>query len=125
MLPATFGLISCHSHHVNYCYNYRQVRSQIKGTHLFGQEIMKLTVEMYGLAPYTELNSIDIEVKENAGLKDLFGAIIKQLPYLEGHVIQSGVNQLIETYGIYINGRFIIQDEQIEVKPGDKIVLIL
>jgi hypothetical protein len=86
---------------------------------------MKLTVEMYGLAPYTELNSIDIEIKENAGLKDLLGTIVQELTSLEGHVIQSDTNHLIETYGIYINGRFITQDEQIDIKQGDKIVLIL
>jgi hypothetical protein len=86
---------------------------------------MELTVEMYGLSPYTEANSVKVEVKNDAGIQDVLGAVIQKIPSLEGHVIQSGVNRLVETYGMYLNGRFINQDESIEIKPDDRIVLIL
>jgi len=86
---------------------------------------MKLTVEMYGLSPYTEANLIVIEVRDNASISDVLGAIVEKIPSLDGHVIQSGINRLVETYGMYFNGRFINQDEAIEIKPDDRIVLIL
>ena len=88
-------------------------------------KFMKLTVEMYGLSPYTEANSVIIDVKDNADIRDVLSTVVKEIPSLEGHVIQSGMNRLIETYGIYLNGRFINQDESIGIKPNDRIVLIL
>ncbi len=86
---------------------------------------MKIKVEMYGLAPYTEANSVDVEVKNGAGIEEILNTILQKIPALEGHVIQTGVNRLTETYGMYVNGRFIGQDEHIEIKPDDRIVLIL
>jgi len=89
------------------------------------QDFMKLTVEMYGLSPYTEANSVAIEVRDNASISDVLGAIVEKIPTLDGHVIQSGINRLVETYGIYLNGRFINQDETYKITPDDRIVLIL
>jgi hypothetical protein len=84
---------------------------------------VKLTVEMYGLSPYTEDNSVIIEVKNGVGRSDLLRAVVREIPSLEGHVIQS--DRLLETYGMYLNGRFIEQDELIEVEPDDRVVIIL
>ncbi len=86
---------------------------------------MKLTVEMYGLSPYTEDNSVNVEVKDSAGFKNLLGAIVRKIPSLEGHVIRSDTNSLVETFGIYLNGRFIDQNEAIKLKPDDRVVIIL
>jgi molybdopterin converting factor small subunit len=86
---------------------------------------VKLTVEMYGLAPYTELNKVDLEIGEGAGIGDLVGALGKKLPAFEGQVKEKGNNRLIEKYGIYLNSQFISQDDQVTLKPGDRVVIIL
>jgi hypothetical protein len=87
--------------------------------------MMKLTVEMYGLSPYTELNKIEIEVENGAGIGELIGELGKTLPAFEGTVKEKGTNRLIEKYGIYLNSQFISQDEPVKLKPNDRVVLIL
>lgn len=86
---------------------------------------MKLIVEMYGLAPYTELNKVDLELEDGAGIGDLIGALGKKLPAFEGQVKEKGTNRLIEKYGIYLNSQFISQDEPVKLKPHDRVVIIL
>jgi hypothetical protein len=86
---------------------------------------MKLNVEMYGLSPFTDTNEVDVEVKEDAGLPDLIAALVKKIPSFKGRVIQAGDSRLVETYGMYVNGRFVDQDERLQLKPDDRVVLIL
>jgi len=86
---------------------------------------MKLTVEMYGLSPYTELNKVDLDLKDGAEIGELVGALGKKLPAFEGNVKEKGTNRLIEKYGIYLNSQFISQDEPVKLKANDRVVIIL
>ena len=58
-------------------------------------EKMKLTVEMFGLSPFTEANSVDVEVQGGASMTQLLEATRRKMPSLLGHVIQSG-GKLVE-----------------------------
>jgi|WetSurMetagenome_2_1015567.scaffolds.fasta_scaffold202064_1 hypothetical protein len=86
---------------------------------------MKLTVEMYGLSPYTNLNKIDIDLEAESGIPQFISAIGQKIPTFEGHVKEAGINRLVETYGLYINGQFVQQDDPIKLKSGDRVVIIL
>lgn len=86
---------------------------------------MKLTIEMYGLSPYTESNQVDLEIKDGAGLGELISALVRRIPSFEGHVKQVGRNRLVENYGLYVNGQFVDPDEQIQLKKDDRVVLLL
>ncbi len=84
---------------------------------------MKLTVEMFGLSPYTEENLVAVEIEDGA-LGQLLQAVGSKIPSLKGRVIQSD-NRLVENYGLYVNGEFVSDDRSVRLKQGDRVVLIL
>jgi hypothetical protein len=86
---------------------------------------MQLAVEMYGLSPYTNFNKVDVELEAGTGIPELIGALGQKIPSFEGSVKEVGVNRLIETYGLYVNGQFVQQDDPVKFKPGDRVVIIL
>jgi hypothetical protein len=86
---------------------------------------MKHTIEMFGLSPFAETNAVDIDLQDNAGIEQLIEALGKAMPSFRGRVIQEERNSLVENYGLYINGQFISDDQDVRIKPGDRIVLIL
>ncbi len=85
---------------------------------------MKLTVEMFGLSPYTEENSVGVDLENGATLAQLLEAIGQKMPSLKGRVIQSD-NRLVENYGLYINGEFVADERAVKLKERDRVVLIL
>ncbi len=85
---------------------------------------MNLTVEMFGLSPYTEANSANVEVEDGATIAQLLEKVGGKLPQLRGRVIQQN-NRLVENYGLYINGEFVSDDSAVRIKQGDRVVLIL
>ncbi len=85
---------------------------------------MKLTVEMFGLSPYTEENSVGVDIENGATMGELLAAIGTKMPSLKGRVIQSD-NKLVENYGLYVNGEFVSDDRAVKLKQGDRVVLLL
>ena len=85
---------------------------------------MNLAVEMFGLSPYTEANSVSVEVEDGATLGQLLQALGYKVPQLKGRVIQSD-NRLVENYGLYINGEFVSDEGAVRLNQGDRVVLIL
>jgi hypothetical protein len=86
---------------------------------------VKYTVEMFGLSPFTEDNAVELEMKEDATLSDLFASLAEKMPSFKGRVIEEGQRRLVENYGIYVNGQFISDHQDVRVKSTDRIVLIL
>ncbi len=86
---------------------------------------MILTVEMFGLSPFAQTNSTQVEVPEQATVQQVVAALAEKMPALVGHVIQPDGKNLIENYGFYINSLFISDDHDLRLKPGDRVVLIL
>ena len=80
---------------------------------------------MFGLSPFAETNAVDVDLQSNASIDQLIEALGKAMPSFRGRVIQEGQNRLVENYGLYINGQFISDDQDVRIKERDRIVLIL
>jgi hypothetical protein len=90
---------------------------------------MKLTVEMFGLSPFTDTNAVEVEVEvedgAEASLDQVIAALGRKLPALRGRVIDPARDRLVENYGLYVNSQFVSDDDQVRVKQTDRVVLIL
>ena len=87
--------------------------------------MMNIRVEMYGLSPFTEANHVDLALEDGATTSDLLHALGMKMPELEGHVKEAGKNRLIESYGLYVNGRVLDPSENVALRPGDRVAIIL
>ena len=85
----------------------------------------KYTVEMFGI-PYSisGVRQVEFELDNGAKLTDIIGALKREAPALEGEVIIPGANYLNEGFTFNINGRFYIDDRDLTLKEGDKIILL-
>jgi hypothetical protein len=92
-----------------------------------GPETMaKFNVEMFGLSSdITDLKSVEIEVKEGSGLREVVAALKRQVPALDGSVIRAGQDRLSERYVFNIDGRFCFDTDKVQLRDGDHIRLLL
>lgn len=82
-------------------------------------------VEMFGLPEeITSLPKIEVKLQNGASLKDVIDIMRCKVPALEGTVIRIGKDQLLDHFGFYINGRYYASDEDVQLKDGDRIVLL-
>jgi molybdopterin converting factor small subunit len=87
--------------------------------------MFRCIVEMFGLSDeITGLRKVEVELKDGASPRDVIAALRREIPALEGPIIRCGENQLVDHYGFYINGRFYAGDEEVQLKDGDRIVLL-
>jgi hypothetical protein len=90
------------------------------------KSMFKNTVEMYGISPHiTPVVKVEVELNEGGLIPDVIAALKAKIPALEGPVIQSGYNRLSENYAFIINGQFHMNEDEVKVQPGDRIVLVL
>ena len=81
---------------------------------------------MYGISPgITELTRVEVELNEGAAIDELVSALKAKVPALEGPVIQSGYNRLTEAYTFIVNGQFHFGEDEVKIKKGDRVVLVL
>ncbi len=82
-------------------------------------------VQMFGLPrEVTELREVEVELKDGASLGDVVAALRHEIPALEGPVIRAGENRLMEHCAFNINGRFYLDDRDIQLRDGDRILLL-
>ena len=82
-------------------------------------------VEMFGLSEeMTGRQKVEVELKDEASPRDVVAALRCEIPALEGPVIRCGEDRLVDLYGFYINGRFYTDDEEVQLKEGDRVVLL-
>jgi molybdopterin converting factor small subunit len=87
--------------------------------------MFRCVVEMFGLPDeITTRQKVEVKLKDGASPKDVIAALRREIPALDGSVIRCGEDQLIDHYGFYINGRFYTADEEVQLKDGDRIVLL-
>lgn len=87
--------------------------------------MFRCMVEMFGLSEeITNLQKAEVDLKDGASPRDVIVALRHQIPALEGPVIRRGEDQLVDHYGFYINGHFYSGKEEVELKNGDRIVLL-
>jgi len=87
--------------------------------------MFRCMVEMFGLSDeITDQQQVEVELKDGASPRDVIAALRQKIPPLEGPVISGGEDQLVGYYGFYINGCFYTGDEEVQLKNGDRIVLL-
>ncbi len=85
----------------------------------------RCSVQLFGLPPeVTELQKVEVGLKDGASLGDVIAALRREIPALEGPVIRTGENRLVEHCAFNINGRFYLNDEEIQLQESDLIVLL-
>lgn len=88
--------------------------------------MVKCTVDMFGMpAQVTDLKNVDIELKDDARVRDVVAELKRKIPNLEGAVITPGDNRLTEMYAFNINGQFHYDDSDLRLKNGDRLTLLL
>jgi molybdopterin converting factor small subunit len=88
--------------------------------------MIKCTVEMYGVSPeITDLRKVEVELNGGATLGDVVAALRRKVPALEGAVITKGEDRLTEYYAFAIDVNFQPDDSNIQLKDGDRVVLLL
>jgi molybdopterin converting factor small subunit len=81
---------------------------------------------MYGLQrEITELRQVEVELPEGATMPEVIAAMREKIPSLEGPVIRPGEDRLVEQYKFNLNGRFYFDGQDFELKPGDRIALLV
>jgi len=86
----------------------------------------KWTIPMYGLQrEITELRQVEVDLPEGATMPEVIAAMRKKIPSLEGPVIRPGEDRLVEQYKFNLNGRFYFDGQDFELKPGDRIALLV
>jgi molybdopterin converting factor small subunit len=90
--------------------------------------MIKCTVEFYGVPVQAPGYKVEIEVKEGARLKDIIAALRRTLPEVEGKIIVTGQDKMIDGYTFNIKGKFYIDgyddDSKLELKDGDKVAVL-
>ena len=82
-------------------------------------------MEIFGLPEeITGPPKVEVRLKDGTNPRDVIAALRREVPALEGLVIRRGEDQLADYFGFYINGSYYTGDEEIQLKDGDRIVLL-
>jgi len=82
-------------------------------------------VQLFGLPrEVTELQKLEVKLKDGANLGDVIAALRREIPALEGRVIRAGENRLMEHCAFNINGRFYLNDKDVQLQDGDRVSLL-
>ena len=82
-------------------------------------------VQLFGLPrEITELQKVEVELKDGANLGDVIATLRREIPALEGRVIRAGENRLMEHCAFNINGRFYLNDKEVQLQDGDRVALL-
>jgi len=82
-------------------------------------------VQLFGLPrEVTELHELEVKLKDGANLGDIIAALRREIPALEGRVVHVGENRLMEHCAFNINGRFYLNDKDVQLQDGDRVSLL-
>jgi len=88
----------------------------------------KCTVDFFGLPTKITQLKVEIELNEEAKLKDVIAALRQKVPALEGNIIVPGQDHMIDGFTFNIQGRFYVDgfdgDQSLHFKDGDHIALL-
>ncbi|MDD4875539.1 MAG: MoaD/ThiS family protein [Dehalococcoidales bacterium] len=85
----------------------------------------RYVVELFGLPnEITDLRKIEISLKDKPKLVDVISVLRREIPALEGQVIRSGENRLVEHCAFNINGHFYSGDHEVQLQEDDQIALL-
>ncbi len=87
--------------------------------------MIRCVVEMYGIAhDVTDLRDVEVELQDDAGLRDVITALRNRLPRLEGRVISAEEDRLMEHCAFNVGGSLCFDDAGIRLQDGDRIGLL-
>ena len=87
--------------------------------------MFRCVVQMFGLPrEITELREVEVELKDGASLVDVTAALRRRIPALEGTVILTGEDRLVENYKFNVNGHFYYNDLNLKLQSGDRVALL-
>ena len=87
--------------------------------------MLRCIVQLFGLPhEITELHEVEVELKDGASLGDVIAALRREIPALEGRVIRAGENRLMEHCAFNINGRFYLDDREVQLQNSARILLL-
>ncbi len=90
----------------------------------YRQNMFNLNVELFGLPQNIAIKAIEVSLPEGSGITDLVAALRQAIPALNGSVVSSSKNRLMESYVFNINGHFYSNNRGIKLKTGDKVKLL-
>lgn len=64
------------------------------------------------------MNEIEVDLPDEARLKDLVAELRHRVPSLEGQVILPGEDRLVDRCAFNIDGRFYYDDTDIKIRDG-------
>ena len=89
--------------------------------------MFRCMVEIFGLPEEITCESkVEVRLEDGASPKDVIAELRREVPALEGPVIRYGEDQLVDYFGLYINGSYYTSDgdEEVKLKDSDHIVLL-
>ena len=87
--------------------------------------MIRATVEMYGLSrEVSGVPSVEVKLENNARLGDVITALRKEIPALEGTVINENENRLEDVCIFNINGQFYHDENDIPIKDGEHVRIL-
>ncbi len=88
--------------------------------------MFKVVIPMYGLSrEITELREVEVELREGATMPEVIAAMRAKVPSLEGLVVRSGEDRLVEQYKFNVNGKFYFDGQDFNLQKGDRIALLV
>jgi len=90
---------------------------------------MRITVELFDLARHlTKKEQVELDIhvrtRDVVTLQDVAVALCESTPELLGRVLNPETKKPMDTYAFNLNGRYITQNLNTEVKEGDRVILM-
>ncbi len=88
--------------------------------------MFEIKIEIFGVpSEVTSLKTINVTLDDGAKISDLVAALRNAIPTLNGKVIRKEENRLIDNYNFNINGSFYSGNQNIKIKSGDSLRLVM
>ena len=87
--------------------------------------MVKIAIEIYGVSPgITSLHRVEVELQGEPDTGNLLKGLKAVIPALDGTVIDSKSNELLEGYALNIDGQFYRHRINKKLAGGEHIVLL-
>jgi molybdopterin converting factor small subunit len=88
--------------------------------------MFKCIIHIYGLPhEISDLQQVEVELKDGASMGDVIAALRGKIQALEGPVIRTGEDRLVEYYKFNVNGLFYFDGMDFQLQSGDRVALLM
>ena len=71
------------------------------------------------------MQEVEVELKDGAGMADVVAALREKIPALEGPVIRTAEDRLVESFKFNVNGDFFFDGMDFQLQSSDRIALLM